>query len=146
RTLVTSSLAALVVSCSAPDEQSTPQAVATVQAELETSLAAGDETANVIVNLRPAPRGSSFAERRAYHRRLQEGILDAYGDGFTLSRRFEHVPAIAGSITKAALDRLRRDPNVAYVQLDGIGRGQLKEAVPAIGADKVHSMYGLTGK
>ncbi len=117
-----------------------------MQQALEASLVSDGDTANVIVNLRPAPPGASFAERRRHHHRLQDGILAQYGDGFVLSRRFEHVPAIAGVITRATLDRLRGDPNVSYIQLDGTGRGQLKEAVPAIGADKVHTMYGLTGR
>ena len=146
RAFVAGGLVAFTVACSGPDEVGTPRATATVEQDLEASLVNDEDTANVIVNLRPPPSNASFAERRAHHRRLADGIVDAYGDGFTASRRFIHVPAIAGTITKRALDRLRHDPNVTYVQVDGTGSGQLKEAVPAIGGDKVKSMLGITGR
>lgn len=147
RTFVAGALAVVTAACSAPDEQDAPR-VATVEAALEAALAFDDDTARVIVNLRPAPKGASFAERRAHHRRLQDEVIEAYGSGFTPLRRFEHVPALAGTVTKATLERMRSDPNVTYIQLDGAGRGQAAEspAAIALGDDKVKSMYGITGR
>ncbi|HEX4340490.1 MAG TPA: S8 family serine peptidase [Polyangiaceae bacterium] len=146
RSIFAGALFALTVGCSGPEPSSGALETAIVQDALEASLVSDEDTASVIVNLRPAAHGASFAERRSYHRRVQDRILAANGDDFTLSRRYEHVPALSGVVSRAALARLRTDPDVAYVQLDGTGSGALKEAVPAIGADKVHTMYGLTGR
>jgi subtilisin family serine protease len=66
--------------------------------------------------------------------------------GVRVRRAFRGVPAVALTLTPQALERLRIDPEVTHVQEDGRGEGQLKEAVPAIGGDRVKSILGLTGK
>jgi MYXO-CTERM domain-containing protein len=132
--------------CSGDGERAPGPQIATVQAELQTALDQGDGTAQIILNLRPAPASASFSERRAHNRRIQDRLLSEYGDGFELQRRYTHVPALSGVVTREALERLRRDPDVSYLQIDGTGAGQLKEAVPAIGADLVQTQFGLTGK
>jgi MYXO-CTERM domain-containing protein len=142
----TVALALVALGCSGePDRALGPQ-IATVQAELQAALDRGESTAQIILNLRPAPPSASFAERRAHNRRIQDRLLSDYGDGFTLQRRYTHVPALSGVVTKETLERLRRDPDVSYLQIDGTGAGQLKEAVPAIGADLVQTQLGLTGR
>jgi subtilisin family serine protease len=122
--------------------------VGEVQAALERAYdgAAPEEALRVIVNLRPAV--SDAAPSPAFRRSnalMQDDVLAAYAGGFSVLHRYKHVPAIAGHLTRRALERLRRDPRVAYIQLDTPGRGQLKEAVPAIGADLVREQRGYTG-
>jgi subtilisin family serine protease len=127
--------------------------VTTVQDGLTSAFNAPDDTVPVIVNFRDpsvAPASgavpSAIEARRVAIRALGDQVLADERVGFTVSRRYVHVPAVAGRITRDALDRLSRNPSVSYIQRDGRGRGQLKVAVPAIGGDKVKSMYGLTGK
>jgi MYXO-CTERM domain-containing protein len=131
--------------CSGETEHDGPRRTAAVESALEAALAERS-TAEIIVNLRGAPASASLTERREHVRRLGDALLERYAGGFTLTRRFTHVPALAGVVTKEAMEQLRQDPDVLYLQTDGTGTGQLKEAVPAIGADKVHSLYGLTGR
>jgi MYXO-CTERM domain-containing protein len=66
--------------------------------------------------------------------------------GLQVSRAFRHVPALAVRATPEALLTLERDPEVLHVRRDARGQGQLKEAVPAIGGDRVKSVLGLSGK
>lgn len=66
--------------------------------------------------------------------------------GLTVRRAFRGIPAVAVTATPEALERLRIDPEVTHVQEDARGEGQLKEAVPAIGGDRVKTILGLTGK
>ena len=61
-------------------------------------------------------------------------------------RRFEHVPAVAGNLSRRALDALARDPNVSFIQVDGAGEGALTVSVPAIGADVAKTQFHVTGK
>jgi MYXO-CTERM domain-containing protein len=137
---------ALALGCSGESERVPGQQIATIQAELQAAVDQGDGTAQIILNLRPAPASATFAGRRAHNRRIQDRLLSEYAEGFTLQRRFTHVPALSGIVTREALDRLRHDPDVTYLQIDGTGAGQLKEAVPAIGADVVQNQLGLTGR
>lgn len=144
-----SSLVVLAQSCthevaSYPTE--TSETVASVQSELVSTLETADDTVAVIVNFRePTPAPVEFYSRRKVYRGMQESLLSNHR-GFAVSRRFSHVPAVAGRITKSALEKLKRDPSVSYIQLDGTGHGALKEAVPAIGGDQVKKLYHLTGK
>ena len=121
--------------------------LATIQSGLTDALAtlAPDATVPVIIHFRePAP--GSAAQLARPHKRDYRGLLPTPGPGLTVRRRYGQLPAVAAHVTQAALERLRLDPTVELVLLDGQGSGQLKEAVPAIGADKVHSVLGLTGK
>lgn len=139
-------LALAALGCSGESERAPGQQIATIQTELQAAVDQGDGTAQIILNLRPAPASASFAERRAHNRRIQDRLLSEYGDGFTLQRRYTHVPALSGIVTKEGLERLRHDPDISYLQVDGTGGGQLKEAVPAIGADLAQTQLGLTGR
>ena len=131
----------------APSASSTQsQPLATIQSGLTEALSAAD-TVPVIIHFReaaPTATGSGLALRA--RKRDYRGLLPAPSPGLTVRRRYAQLPAVAAHVTQEALERLRLDPSVELVQLDGQGTGQLKEAVPAIGADKVHSVLGLTGK
>jgi hypothetical protein len=121
--------------------------VAALQQGLMGQFSSPDDSVAVIINFRePVPIQGDIAKRRAVYHKLAEDLLARHTDGLTVSRRFVHVPALAARISKRALERLMQDPSVSYIQLDGTGSGGLKEAVPAIGADLVKSMYNLTGK
>ena len=120
---------------------------ATVQEGLASAFIAPEDTVPVIVNLRePEPAPTSTEARRGAIRALQDGLLASERDGFHVSHQYAHVPALAGRLTRDGLARLSRNPRVSYIQRDGRGSGHLNVAVPAIGADKVKSLYGLTGK
>lgn len=124
----------------------TAESVASVQEGLAGAFNAAGDAVPVIINLRDPVASPSIEARRAAIRALQDRVLTAEPVGFTVSRRYRHVPALAGRLTRDALARLARDPNVSYIQRDGRGSGHLMVAVPAIGGDKVKTMYGLTGK
>jgi subtilisin family serine protease len=138
-------VAAIAFGCA--EDVQTPTESVRLQPELLQAFHDSDEQVAVIINFRQPSAGYPDREaRRIDTSRMQEETLSASWDGFTLSRRYRHVPALAARITRAALEQLRRDPRIAYIQLDGAGSGQLKEAVPAIGGDQVKTMFGLTGK
>lgn len=86
----------------------------------------------------------NFEDMAAVERAL--AMLEALPFEGTITRRFRHVPALSVQVTQAGLEQLRALPGVTYIQVDGEGGGQLKEAVPAIGADLVTRELGLTGK
>jgi subtilisin family serine protease len=118
-----------------------------VQEGLASAFVAPGDTVPVIVNLRePDPVPTSTEARRGAIRALQDELLASERDGFHVSHQYAHVPALAGRLTRDGLARLSRNPRVSYIQRDGRGSGHLNVAVPAIGGDKVRSMYGLTGK
>src|SRR5688572_23006666 len=98
----------------------------------------------VIVNLRVAD--GALDARPARIAAAQQALLDKAIGGFTLGRRYRHVPAISGTATPQAIEQLGRDPGVFYVQYDEPGGGQLKEAVPAIGGEQARTDFGVTGR
>ncbi|EDN69260.1 Peptidase S8 and S53, subtilisin, kexin, sedolisin [Beggiatoa sp. PS] len=72
---------------------------------------------------------------------VQEYVLSQLPiNSLTLKHRYSHVPALAGTITQAALDILANHPQVFSVNLDDIDTIQLAESVPLIQADSVHQM------
>lgn len=94
----------------------------------------------------PVKRGAGIAERRSAVQRAQQGVLDAVpADGFALRHRYAVVPAVAGTVTRDGLERLRRQPGVRGVELDLPGRGGLADSVPIIGADYVQDILGFDG-
>lgn len=107
--------------------------------------AVSDGAQPVIVNLAVAPLGTTN-ERSAAIAAAQEALIAKQIPGFSLGRRYKHVPALSGQATQQAITQLASEPGVTFVQRDSPGGGQLKEAVPAIGGDQVRSLFGLTGK
>jgi hypothetical protein len=148
RCIVTCIVVFVIQACSrdVPSPETAGPVVA-LQEGLMSRFNAPDDMVAVIINFRePVPIQGDIAARRAAYEKLADELLKRHAEGLTVSRRFRHVPAMAARISKAALERLMQDPNISYIQVDGTGSGGLKEAVPAIGADLVKSMYNLTGK
>ena len=141
------SLGLLFIAC---ESETAPPArqVAGVQAALTQAFdAASDARVDVIVSYRdPMAASMERFEARDANARSQERLIAKNPTGFELRRRFAFVNALAARIDRDAFERLQQDPDVAYIQVDGEGHGALKEAVPAIGADKVHDMLHITGK
>jgi subtilisin family serine protease len=134
----------ICIGCS--DAEQTPPAVVSISSNLTRAFDASQSPRDVIIGFRePRTSGALRVEREMAIARLQYTLASNAGDGFTQRRRFRHVPALAARISKPFLERLQHDPNVAYVQLDREGGGQLKEAVPAVGGDAVQHVLNLTG-
>lgn len=76
----------------------------------------------------------------------KQAVAAALGGELELWHSYRNIPVIAGMLTRLGLEQLRKSAAVSAVQLDGTGSGGLKEAVPAVGVDKVQSMRGLSGK
>lgn len=115
-----------------------------VPAELVTALGAPDDEVGVIINFREQVEGAP--QVLAYVQGVQHRLVERDIEGLTITHRYQSVPAVAGRIRRAALEQLRDDPDIESIEVDTEGSGQLREAVPAIGADQVRSLYGLTGK
>lgn len=80
-------------------------------------------------------------------RQLQDRVLSTLTPTeFQLYRRYEVVPGLAGTVTRAGLTKLRANPAVRTIQLDHPGGAHLQQSVPALGADVVHTTYNLTGR
>ena len=78
--------------------------------------------------------------------RVQERILQALGSSeFVLGRRFEAIPALAGEITAAGLEKLKNLPGVRRVDLDSGVQAHLAQSVPLIRATDLHAL-GYTGE
>jgi subtilisin family serine protease len=119
-----------------------------VQERVRSALETGDDVP-VIVSFRDPEPDLLRADRTGHRRLLRaagESLLARHPDGFVPLRRFEHVPAVAGRLSRRALDGLARDPNVSFIQVDGGGEGALAVAVPAIGGDVAKTQFRVTGK
>ncbi len=78
--------------------------------------------------------------------RAQEGVLQALApDDFVLERRFQMIPALAGTITASGVEKLAARPGVIRVDVDEGGKGTLLEAVPLTNANAVQAL-GYTGQ
>ncbi|HKU39818.1 MAG TPA: S8 family serine peptidase [Polyangiales bacterium] len=117
---------------------------AVIASELASALQ-HDADAAAIITLRE-PRLSEPAERKALVDEISTSVIANLGTTLQLSRRYDRTGALSGRITPQALEVLRQDPNVEYVQLVRGIRGQLRESVPAVGADRVRRSFGLTGR
>jgi subtilisin family serine protease len=118
-----------------------------VEEAVEQAFSASNTPLSVIITLREPPGDMGQSEaRKAAIARIQDEVVAAQADGFVVTRRYASIPALAARLSAPALDRLRRHAAVARVQRDGTGHGHLNVAVPFIGADKVKSLYGLTGR
>ncbi|MET0341802.1 MAG: S8 family serine peptidase [Polyangiales bacterium] len=102
----------------------------------------------VIISFRENPSTASAQPptRHGAIMKMQQALVSRDIPGLTVTHRFSHVAAVAGTMSRAALERLKDDPSIASIEVDEPGEGHLKEAVPAIGGDQVRSVYGLTGK
>lgn len=112
------------------------------------ALQTSDEV-DVIVNFRvtapPSPVHNMDVHRKAV-RQIRDTILANVPAGFAIRREFDHIPAVAGRMSRAAFEILSRDPNVSLIQIDSRGAGALTVSVPAIGADVAKANYHVTGK
>jgi subtilisin family serine protease len=110
---------------------------AAVDERVSSALGAPGATGvDVIVGLR--------AERAALAP-AQERLLARHA-GLLARHRYRGVPAVAAHVAREEMAALAADPDVAYVQLDEPVSGQLAEAVPATGADRIPTELGLTGR
>jgi subtilisin family serine protease len=77
---------------------------------------------------------------------LQNGALSVLNAGeFRTKYKYSTVPALAGTLSsEAGLLKLAAHPNVARIDLDMGGKGDLANSVPLIGADIWHG-GGITG-
>jgi|GEM_PF-2534330 len=128
--------------CRAPENETR---VTVVQQALEDTLEQENE-ARVIINLVRPRDGLRELERRAEMRGAGLRVKHRAGAGLRVIHEFAHVPAIAGMISREALEAIRDLDEVRYVQLDEMGGGSLSEAVPSTGATRVQASLGLRGK
>jgi subtilisin family serine protease len=110
---------------------------AAVDERVSAALSAPGATGvDVIVGLR--------AERAALAS-TQDRLLARHA-GMLARHRYRGVPAVAAHVAREEMAALATDPDVSYVQFDDPVSGQLGEAVPATGADRVPRELGLTGR
>jgi subtilisin family serine protease len=104
-----------------------------------------DGTARVIVAMKALATGS-IAQRRRQATEAQSRVLASIPPrDFEVVRRFAVAPALVGNVTATGLQRLRTNPNVARVDLDRGGAGDLSQSVSQINATLVHESYGIDG-
>ena len=103
--------------------------------------------ARVLVSLRDAVPGTATAEERvAAVADVQAGVLAALPlADVSVVHQYSHVAALCLQLRAAALDALERHPLVDYVQLDERVSVDLTQAVPALGANTVHTSLGFRG-
>ena len=118
-----------------------------VTSEVETALQEND-TAQVIINLNaPDMSVMSMDDQMATVQSLQDSVLSGLSASeFTLKRRFQIIPALAGGLNSAGLQTLSQNSNVASIELDQVVKAHDSTALEALQADTVHSNYGVTGK
>jgi subtilisin family serine protease len=136
-------IVAVVAASFACNEQA-PREPAVIASELTTALQREPHAAAIIA-LRE-PRLSPPAERELLVDEISDAVVANLGTTLQLSQRYAGAAALSGRITPQALELLREDPNVLYVQPVSPIRGLLREAVPAVGADRVRRSFGLTGQ
>src|SRR4051812_42415270 len=140
RLMTLASISSLLACASACSESPRP----VIASELVTALESGAD-AEVIIQLRE-PSELDRMQRAAAIERLTSQVRSSLVDTLQVSYAYHHLAALAGRIKPAALPLLQRDPNIAYVQRVRWFSGQLNEAVPALGVDRVRSTFGLRGR
>ena len=100
------------------------------------------ESVRVLIYMEVAPSSADDVDAlKDRAREAQDSILEHLGaDGFTVKRRFETIPALAGDLTATGLRRLGVMPGIVRVDLDEGGMGHLAEAVPLVQADLVQAL------
>jgi cysteine-rich repeat protein len=97
------------------------------------------------VTLRNDDLAAPGAARRAAVSARQDRVLGGLAAGeFTLERRYRTVAGFAGRAQPAAIEALRRHPEVVSVHLDGQVHAVLAQGANLVGATASHSL-GLTG-
>jgi subtilisin family serine protease len=124
------------------------QAQTALAAELAPALSAGIVDAEVVETIQRARRARVivYVSRRGREARRQaNAVIEKLSAAeLKVGRRFERVPAFAGSVTASGLMRLARNPDVLRVSLDTPVRIQLGQAVPLVRIDTLHER-GLEG-
>jgi MYXO-CTERM domain-containing protein len=98
---------------------------------------------DVIVMLRVPER--EVGDARGDIAEAQTRLIAHAVPGFSVTRRYLHVPAVAATATQDAILMLSALPEVSGIQRDHAGGGQLREAVPAIYADVAQQRHAVTG-
>jgi len=116
---------------------------------VEQALAASP-TARVVILLDVDPALATRKDRgplRAEVARRQGQVLSALHPGdLALRSRPKHAPILAGTVSRAGLERLRRLPDVKRIDLEVPGGGGLAQSVPLVRADLAHALgYRGTG-
>lgn len=110
------------------------------------AAAAEPEGVRVIISLRPPAAGGAVGSREAAAAvATAQAEVIAETPGLTPDYRYSHVPAIVATVTEEELAALQTNPDVLYVQVDERTIAHTVDSVPALGANIVHSTYGITG-
>jgi subtilisin family serine protease len=119
-----------------------------LEAELAAAVNAGIVDADVLGAIERAQRVRVIVyvsrQGRAARRQADAVIERIPAAELRVGRRFERVPAFAGSVTPAGLARLAGIPDVLRVSLDTPVRIQLTQAIPLVEIDHLHGL-GLGG-
>lgn len=117
---------------------------------LLSALASKDDQVGVLIHFREdastGGEGAAPKAKSAAIASMQHALVTREVPGLTVTHQYRHVPAVAGRISRSALEQLQNDPSIASIEVDEVGGGQLKEAAVAIGADRVRDVLGLTGR
>jgi subtilisin family serine protease len=115
----------------------------------------GQERVKVIVNLAPPSNPllrsdwESKPKLRGWQQAVvarQEEVLAALAAGeFKLRHRFENQPGFSAEVTRAALDKLQRDPRVRSIEPVRPVRPHLAQGIPLMGAAVYRSTYNGAG-
>jgi len=106
-----------------------------------------DGRVHVVVLLRPLESTPADPERARLEVAAREQLVLAglREDEFQVAYRYRNFPALTGWARIEGLDLLARHPDVTSIGLDLEGGPALDLSVPFIRADRVHTLYGITG-
>ncbi|MFN8472019.1 MAG: S8 family serine peptidase [Anaerolineae bacterium] len=136
----------LLLTCLLPAAAQASPARPEIQASVSRAVANAG-SARVIISLRdPISIQAEDAIRVSAIAQAQAAVLAGLpANSFSLSRRYSFVPALAGVIQADGLKALAANPLVASVYADEPSAAHLDHSVHALGADVVHTTYGITG-
>jgi hypothetical protein len=113
--------------------------------DLETALATGSH-ARVIVTLQSPPEGVTVGIQLQDIAQTQAAVLNRLPAAeFQLAHRYKTLPGLAGEVTAAGLETLRRQPEVETIALDLPVEATLTESRLLIKAEQVWQSFGLDG-
>ncbi len=137
---------AITMSGAAAQETVTPDADGDKLGAGVAAAAAEPEGVRVIISLRPPAAGGAVGSREAAAAvAAAQAEVIAETPGLTPDYRYSHVPALVATVTEDELAALQTNPDVLYVQVDERTIAHTVDSVPALGANIVHSTYGITG-